>query len=415
MTSRKDILLLVAVVCLAIGSIGRFNLTPTGYRPLDGEDVSQKYNQSSNVVTAHASTTRQSSKTSRRTECWTLNSPEWLKGPRWGNSDEGMEETFIRQMIVLAPGKLHQPFQFILNKTLSHATSRFLNESEGLLQDDKTIRMWAVRLVYLALHYHQHHWAIPEATLRLKRCPAQELQKQNVGLFDYECPNAKFMIIPLKAHGLGANIRTDVIPALLVALVSNRVAIFVNNAPAGNQDVRNPWPLASCPRGDHQCFFLPVSPCTLTVKDIDEAHVFENRVDFRRILKKGVLPKGFDDHKVWLFRHASGHTIQLPEGAVERLQNYSTLLLQSVPADDPRLFTLRRAVEAIAEKDPKREGLNYAMANLKVHHALAFYAMRPSLPSAIKLESILKDIIPVGFEPEHAIGLPVRGKWRTVL
>lgn len=339
-------------------------------------------------------------------DCLGLNSDAWTNGPRRGNVDSGMDETFVRKSIVNLPNMFRDGAHSILGASLCHKNSRFRNETEYNLDDERTIRLWAVRLVYLAFHYHQHHWAIPEATRREQGC---NLHGSNVGRFDFECPDAKFLLIPLRGHGLGANIRTDIIPALLVALVANRVAVFVNNAPEGDEDVTNPWPLASCDRKDYQCFYLAESPCTLTLADIRDAHVFHDRVDFRRALKRSVLPTGYDHKKVWLFKHTSGHTVQLPELAVARLQNYSNILLEQLPAKDDRLPTLRKAIEAIGDEDPPREGLNYAMANLKVHHALGFYAMRPNIPNAIKLERILQEVWPDTLDPEQTVGLPVRG------
>ena len=358
-------------------------------------------------------------------ECYSLNSEGWLQGPRLGNNGELMDDDYVRRMILEMPYVLKSYYdvtQPILSSTLCHTQSRFVNDTQYDAQDEKTIRLWAVRLVYLALHYHQHHWALPEAKFRLdssngsNSCttPMESTNNHNsnnntIGIFDYECPDAKFMIVPLKGHGLGANMRTTVVPALLVGLAANRVVVFVNNAETGNIDVRKPWPLASCNRRDHQCFFAPMTPCALTVEDIETAHVFENRGDFRRILKRNELPMEFDHAKVWLFRRATGHTVQLPSLAVERLQNYSNLLLESVSADDPRFGVLQKAVNAIGEMDPPRPNYNYAMASLKVHHALTFYAMRPNLKSADQLQAILQDILPTDFDPNHALGLPVRG------
>lgn len=342
-------------------------------------------------------------------DCFEWNSQSWLQGPRRVNVDDGMDDQFIQNMILNRPLR---DGSSILGTTVCHSHSRFRNILEND-DDERTIRLWAVRLVYLAFHYHQHHWAIPEATKRrnkaVKDCPRLQ-QERNIGNFDFECPDAQFLLVPLRGHGLGANVRTDIIPALLVALVSNRVAVFVNHAPEGDVDVTQPWPLASCDRKDYQCFYLPETPCTLTLQDIRDAHVFQDRVDFRRALKKSILPSGYDDKKVWLFKHTSGHTVQLPELAVARLQNYSNLFLEDLPQDDPRLPLLRKAIQAMGDEDPPREGLNYAMANLKVHHALGMYAMRPSLPSRKKLDAILQDVLPADLDPERTVGLPVRGK-----
>ena len=158
----------------------------------------------------------------------------------------------------------------LLGQSICHEDGRFRNDTAaGLAFDDRTVRVWTVRLVYYAMHYHQHRLAVPEATLRYDKdnasCShASMLEKHNVSLFDYECPQAKYIIMSLGGTGLGSNVRGAMVPAYLMGLTADRIVHFVNNAPGGDKYLAQPWLLASCPRQDYQCFFMPNSPCTLT-------------------------------------------------------------------------------------------------------------------------------------------------------
>jgi hypothetical protein len=53
-----------------------------------------------------------------------------------------------------------------------------------------------------------------------------ELQRRNIGIFDYQCPTAKHLILSLGGNGLGANIRVAAVAGLLAGLAANRIVVF---------------------------------------------------------------------------------------------------------------------------------------------------------------------------------------------
>jgi len=325
-------------------------------------------------------------------KCLLLQDEAWRQSRHYVT--KGIDQTYIKDNILSINHILASNTNQLWNKTLCNPASRFRSSPNA------NLRLWIVRLVYLAFHYHQHISALEEA---------------KAGCTEFQCPDAKFIIVPLKPHGLGANVRTGIVPALMAGLVTNRVVVLVNDSPTGHDDVRKAWPLASCDRKDAQCSFLPLSPCTLSLDDIENAHVFTNRGDFRRVLKQGRIPPDmakFNDKKVWLFRKATGHTVQLPEIAVERLQNYSRSLVSHVT--DERRPILDQAIERMGEEDPPREGLNFVMANLKVHHALVFYSIRPNRDVSSRLNHIQNTILGNGFDSSQSVGLPVRGTYQLI-
>jgi len=347
------------------------------------------------------------------------NTERWLKSSRYGNFDDDLlTNDLAKRMIldlknVLVPDSGIMPT--VVNQTICHDKSRFRTET-SISSDDKTVRNWAIRLIYLALHYHQHRLAVPEATQRYSdnmACGREQMEEKfGVGVFDYECPDAKYVVMPLAGNGLGANVRGGTVVAFLIGLLTNRIVIFVNNAEQGGDYLESEWPLVSCPRMDYQCFFWPTTPCTLTQDEIGNAYVLTPG-EYRGLLRRGVIPKDIDHHKVWTFNSQFLPVTDLPGGSSRRIYDYAQTLISAVPeADNPEYVAmLKKAAETILVRDDDIDGYNYAARSLKVHHALVFYSMRPNPRSASELDSIMNDIIPKDFEPESAFGLPIRGTY----
>jgi hypothetical protein len=200
---------------------------------------------------------------------------------------------------------------------------------------------------------------------------------------------------------------------LLIGLSTDRIVLFVNNVSSSSQSMKKPWSLASCPRKDYQCFFWPTSPCTITNDDIAKAYTL-TRDDYRKVVKENDQLKHIDHHKVWAFNTPFLPVVSLPKHAGEKLYQHALTLISAITKDErPRYHSLlMEAAKSIREVDELRRGYNYAAANTKVQHALAFYAMRPNPTNAHKLDRILTDIIPKTFPPETSIGLPIRGTWK---
>jgi hypothetical protein len=353
------------------------------------------------------------------------NSDRWLKGPRYGNlhDDPFLTDDLAQHMILNLKNVLAKDsgMPAVLGQSICHADSRFLNSTQPaeVSYDDRTVRLWAVKLIYLAVHYHQHRLAVPEAVARYSsdnsQCPSSEQlqQKHGVGIFDYECPNAKYIVMPLCGNGLGANVRGGMVVALLMGLITDRIVLFVNNAKEGNSYLRSNWLLASCPRKDYQCFFWATSPCTVTQDELKNAYSL-GQPEYRDIMKKNKRPKSIEHHKVWTFNSQFMPVSGLPDHAAETLYQYALTMIASVPeAENPEYVKLlKRAAETIRTADNPRDGYNYAAANMKVHHALTFYSMRPNPRYTDELNQIMSHIIPSNFQPENSVGLPIRGKFR---
>jgi hypothetical protein len=112
-----------------------------------------------------------------------------------------MIDDFVKLMTLELPYMLSLPGKAkpYLKQTITFDYSRFVDDTESG-DDPKSMRLWAVRLIYLSMLYHQNVHAIPEAEalygtgarkdLNTTVCQ-KERQAFGIGRYDFECPNAK--------------------------------------------------------------------------------------------------------------------------------------------------------------------------------------------------------------------------------
>ena len=372
-------------------------------------------------------------------KCFPLNSKEWLRGPRHGNSrsqDNLMDDAYLASMLLFGQNDQRNNRQgdldnekaadfsaedTIIQQSICHDNSRFRNATDPLT-DDRSMELWIVRLTYMAIHRIQHQFAVPEARHRIpaepsatsKTVAAQSAECQRlaedyqIGRYDYECPQGKFLIVPVENLGLGAVMRTNVLSGLLAAMATDRTVLFINNAPTGPKPIRQPWFHASCNRTDIQCFFHAPTPCVLTHDQLNHSLVVN---EFRNISKLFKNPNGIMEEPFW----DQTQTIVLPLKTVTRTTP------KTLP-DILRNFTLEFH-DSLDEKDPRRNVLKQVAARFvsRVHkdkviqlisYGLVLYAMRPHLQSQQNLKELMQKIIPPSSKkalPETTLGLPIRG------
>jgi hypothetical protein len=370
-----------------------------------------------------------------KTACDLINSRTWLMGPRFGNLNDTLPDDAVHAMLFLFNrssllSSLNEQLPLLLGQSICFPESSFRNVSSSLsqspLDDNNTVlRLWAIRLVYLSFHFHQHRWAFLEAERRWgavndstskTKCPSQSdlTADYGVGKFDYECPGAKYLLMALGGNGLGANVRGGMVPAMMLGLMTNRVVLFMNNIQATNatQYMQSPWPLASCPRKDYQCFFWPISPCVLTEDDVDNAYQL-SFPESRKLVKRSEIPEHAQHFKVWVWSTTSQPISGFHQESADILYTYAQTLVSNVQSESESteyLDLLNRAVELVRSEDVLRDGYHYAAASYKIQHAAAIYTMRPHPVMSQKLHDIVSEIMPPDLNPDHAVGLPVRGK-----
>ena len=376
-------------------------------------------------------------------KCFPLNSKEWLRGPRLGNSrrqDDLMDDAYLASMLLFGQhshnnnneqedGSRDDKADFsskdtLLQQTICHDDSRFKNVTDPIT-DDRSMELWIVRLTYMAIHRIQHQFAVPEARHRIPTeattaattaATAAECQRlaedYQIGRYDYECPQGKFLIVPVENLGLGAVMRTNVLSGLLAAMATHRTVLFINNAPTGPKPIRQPWFHASCNRSDIQCFFHAPTPCVLTHDQLNHSLVVN---EFRNISKLFKNPNGIMEEPFW----DQAQTIVLPLKTVTRTTP------KTLP-DILRNFTLEFH-DSLDEKDPRRHVLKQVAARFvsRVHkdkviqlisYGLVLYAMRPHLQSQQNLKDLMQQIVPPSSKkalPETTLGLPIRGAFHN--
>ena len=348
-------------------------------------------------------------------DCFRWNSDKWLAGPRLGNSlgyysqETGISDFFAGEALPTA-----EAFERILQQQSlcgkeSPFSSFLVTDQE---EEQRQIRRWTSRLLFLAVHLHQHGPALPEARQR-NNSPCQQLARiHGIGSFDFECPKSKFLVVSFYKNGIGANMRLAAVPALMAGLATGRIILFVNNAPTGPAFLQEPWMLASCERRDAQCFFLPASPCTITHEELASAYQLK-RGEMRRIFRRGEVPEVHVNDRV-LILHLSFRPQRQPENLREVLYNLSQTVVERVVASaDSRLaHMLHKAAEAILnEEEPPTTTFNYYGANSAVFHSLLLYAMRPNPQSTMRMDEILAEILPPDFAADSSLGLPIRGAY----
>ena len=373
-----------------------------------------------------------------------LNSPSWLEEKRLGNQNSEdsrlINDDYVASSILNAESILsdsERNSQKILEHTICAESSRFRNlkfssvlgngnsiddfrqkTDEDLLKTlgmtrHQIIEQLSVRLFYLSLHVHQHRHSIAEAKYRLAN-PEQcepEMVAKNVGKFDFECPDAKFLVVPMKKSGLGSQMRLITTPALRAGVASDRVVLFVNQSPSGPYFLRNEWYLSSCPRHDKQCFFLPDSPCVATQLELHNATAL-SKGERRLLFKTGTLPGHLEEERVVL--------LDMVERPARTPENFRTKIVEIArkfiidplakenPAD-PIIPLLHETVEHMLQEDePIGDSFHYSGRNSLYAYAFMFYAMRPRGEFADRINHNVHSSLGDDHQTHLSLGLPIR-------
>jgi hypothetical protein len=357
------------------------------------------------------------------------NSKEWLTGPRLSNIDESlMTDNLIENLIInISPLDTIDGSRHVLEQqSMCLNDSSFMNWKPPNLSSRKrsansgnpTIDHIAFTLMFYALHEHQYGPARAEAISRYaqqsKDCDGQvayfdSLKKAEVGRFDFECRDTKYIVAPVSFMGYGAVIRTSMIDKLLLGLASNRVVLFINSIDSAPLEyMTREWPLASCPRKDLQCMHMPLSPCVITQDDLDHGLVLGNNEykNFRH------SPEIYNSEKVVILNSIDAMARQHPKGLADAFVNIIQSLY-SKHQGDSRLRLESKLPWHLDEKEllevyeyilDERQGMWWVP-----NQAAVFYLTRPNIEARVKIDEAMNKIFPPGFDPNSAIGLPIRG------
>lgn len=370
-----------------------------------------------NIDEAHAS--EENNKTIYPQACMIHNTRRWLEGTRISNAETNMTDAYIDHLINTTR-MLDHPDP-ITAATICHKNSTFRSPTVTTkwdLTNKDLLTEWQFRLTYLAIHYHMHNPALMELQSR-RDCGIPIPHVRNM---DFECKNAKFLVANVAPSGLGASFRLGAVASLWMGIATNRITIFINNATVGPNFLRMPWPLAGCDRKDLQCFFLPPTPCVLTIEDIQNATVLpeENARDLRR---SGVIQSEYEQQRILIVETRTNTPIgkyRIQIAVREGLYKNAMTMIDDISDPQQKEF-LQAAAKQILDLDqldgaskPTQSAGNfsqyeYTMKTTHFPHAFLLYAMRPNVAYQAWSNEIVAAALPADLDPNIVIGLPVRG------
>lgn len=312
----------------------------------------------------------------------------------------------------------------LLGQTVCHKDGRFRDTAADAWNASSTtlVHEWELKLIYLAVHALHHQPALQEHRERLQCMEDTDtttatLIKQHS--YQYECQNAKFLVTDLVNQGMGAAIRLSGVAHVLMGIASDRIPLFVANASQGPSFLQQPWKLASCPRNDLQCVFLPTSPCTLSIEELANATVLDE-LSARSLRRGGSLPKQYQNDKVLIYQarvapakfdqfrgihNAVRKRIYLE--AIELVKEWKT----ANPHNTEQLGVLQQAAQRIQKGDSADSYNHYEYGHryYRIAHAILLYLLRPNLHSQQDIKAQLEAIVPTSLDPHNALGMPIRG------
>jgi len=283
-----------------------------------------------------------------RNSCFGSNSDEWIYGNIESNNDDGFTPDLVE---TLFEAPIHfQKLPSLFNETICHEDSPIRSfpqikeqrqkqqqqnqHARGVINEEGVdvalIEDWYQRFLYLALHWKFHQPALQEYRAR-KTCAEKDVKDgtnylqsfmmdHEIGQMDYECKDAKFVVIPIGSIGFGAYLNTMASLSILLALRTNRIPIFTVRSIfpwQKRKGERDPWLLApnNCSRKDMQCYFLPISPCTITKEDLLKAPIYGVDRKEQQFLRVNVtVPPEIENERIVVLNSGLvGKTIDTPD------------------------------------------------------------------------------------------------------
>jgi hypothetical protein len=346
-----------------------------------------------------------------------LNSLEWLQGSRVSNIE--IPDELID--IMMHPHRLLDlpNIAAVLGNTICYETGRFRSISNMWnASDPAQIYDWEFRLLYLAIHRQSHMAAFPEYQSR-QECLQHGAKALPHGLknFDFECPNAKFLVTVLSTMGMGATFRAGAMPSIFMALATGRIPLFVQSVKGNGlpKYLTEDFQLASCKRRDLQCFFLPTSPCVITVQDLQNATYLTND-EVWNLKKSGRLSKEHENVRVVV---QQTNMVPLnPRQSIHdtfRQKIYAAIWdLLNDWRNNTSLVLPEQWEVLTAAAESFRRPYDDLGKTFRTWRATQFYLMRPNLEARLLIAKQVEGTVPGTLDRQNKqlFGLPIRGKFK---
>ena len=360
--------------------------------------------------------------------CRLNNTRQWLEGPRLSNAEERNDEQSttstamgpIDSGIDGTPPLLneHSLQQIIDEQSICHPKGKFRNL--GLPDDnyEDEVQVWKMRLLYAAIYRHQTRYSREEATVRRRstKC-TDELHAHNVGSADFECADGRFLVVVQAGiGGLGSIYNVNTMNAMLVGLAMNRTVVFANDlghlSSSGVDSL--PW-ILSCDennitRRDSQCFFRPITPCALSISDINTTGV-----EVGKWARKMVWPDIKADERILVWSFTTIDSWPVSNSTVQVLHTTALELINELGPSHKRRRLLMEAAETIMNDVDRGAGLgDQFLANSPVRTALLLYMLRPRPKIGDKIRFRVQESLYQSFggrdaNAEPNLGVMIRG------
>eukprot|EP00804_Cyclotella_cryptica_P011265 CCRYP_007761-RA/>CCRYP_007761-RA protein AED:0.11 eAED:0.11 QI:0/-1/0/1/-1/1/1/0/561 len=327
------------------------------------------------------------------------NSQSWLNGPRFSNIEMNMTDDLVLKLITdnsfgptgLKSNRLH----VLSQQTLCPNNSKFLHWDWKGAHHERTVdASFVTSLMYGVIHDNQHKPARTEALAR-RKYPSHFGALRRVGNYDYECePDTKFIVFSIPSgRGFGMNFRAFGVEPLMLGVLMDRVALYI-------QPADEHFFYSDCPRRDMQCFFMPLSPCVLTQQDMKNA-VRLTSEDIQHFRNTGNFSEPLHSNMKVLVVTADNlnrHAYRLHETFGEKIAQIYLPDKKTQNSHSANNTMLSKVQEFIA--DPKNQWLPW--------NAAMMYSLRPNAFLNTQLQLIWNKSVPSHFNPDFAIGIPIR-------
>lgn len=304
-----------------------------------------------------------------------INSQAWLQGPRISNApQQDADGKDIDNFLMDANLLEHLPE--LTEQTICHANGRFRSTSNIATDtgtntntatswnasDAQLVQDWELKLIYASLHDMMHAPARNEYEAR-RSCP--NISMSSLPRQDYECPGTKYLVTAIPEHGLGASVRLGAMGHILMGIATDRIPLLLANTKPNNGPdwLQTPWKLVSCARGDLQCVFMPTTPCTIRIGDLNNATLMKES-ESRPLRRHGVMDAKFHKDKVVIARSVVAPAkmdkfpgmhkvirLKFYRKAMQLIERYQEQSSSNTTIDPQKIEVLTKAAKLILEPD----------------------------------------------------------------
>jgi hypothetical protein len=368
-----------------------------------------------------------------RNECFEFNSDKWINGSISSNNDNGITPGLLDTLL---EGPRHfRKLPSLFDQTICHEDSPLRNFSPQKYHRGMDRRAsaedWYQRFLYLALHWKFHRPALNEHRSR-RRCAAKDakdgassmqsfMDQHKIKQLDFECRGEKFVVIPIGSIGFGAFLNTQASLSILLALRTNRIPIFSSKSffpwqkRKGDQD---PWLLAPshCDRKDLQCYFLPLSPCTVTNEDLETAPLYgSNRKEQKFLAKNLTIPPTLESERIVVLNSGlADKSMDTPDMRQIASAVVDELLVEwKIAKNDENHLWSDEDLEAmeLAHQWLTEKTKNDPIGLLRQVYV---YMLRPNPHYKDLLERQMSALVPEPINASETIGIAVRGSDKCI-